>query len=394
MPRRIGIGVIGMGWMGVQHSRSYRQIAERFPDCSLQPRLIACADDSKSRAQDAQNRLGFERCTTEWLSVVNDPEIEVINIASPNFFHLEMAKASAKAGKHIFCEKPVGRNPEETAAIEQAAREAGVLTFVGYNYRWAPLVQYARKLIQDGRLGKLTHYRGRFFAGYATNPHGVLSWRFQQELGGLGASGDLLSHVIDMAHMIAGPIQRVVGNAETFITERPLPIPGVGTHFSLGGDGPKGKVTNEDYAGALVRFTNGAQGTLEACRVIKGPQCQMAFEVHGTNGALSWDFERMNELQLSFSGGDNASGGYVRILSGPEHPFHLRFNPGPGIGLSYEDLKTIEAFQFLTSIAEGKQGEPGFADSLEVSKVQAALQRSWQSGNWQEVRAIPVEAKF
>jgi predicted dehydrogenase len=286
MPRSIGIGVIGMGWMGVQHSRSYLQIAERFPDCGLQPRLVACADDVKSRAQDAQNRLGFERSTTEWLSVVNNPEIEVINIASPNFFHLEMAKASAKAGKHVFCEKPVGRSPEETAAIEQAARKAGVLTFVGYNYRWAPLVQYARKLIQEGRLGKLTHYRGRFFAGYATNPQGVLSWRFQQELGGLGASGDLLSHVIDMAHMIAGPIQRVVGNAETFITERPLPIPGVGP-VSLGRRS-QGKVTNEDYAGALVRFTNGAQGTLRPA-VIKGPQCQMAFEVHGTNGALSWD---------------------------------------------------------------------------------------------------------
>lgn len=394
MPRSIGIGVIGMGWMGVQHSRSYRQIAERFPDCALLPRLVACADDVQSRAKDAQDRLGFERCTTEWQSLLSDPEIEVINIASPNFFHLEMAKASAKAGKHIFCEKPVGRSPEETAVIEQAARKAGVLTFVGYNYRWAPLVQYARKLIQDGRLGKLTHYRGRFFAGYATNPQGVLSWRFQQELGGLGASGDLLSHVIDMAHMIAGPIQRVVGNAETFITERPLPIPGVGTHFSLGGDGPKGKVTNEDYAGALVRFRNGAQGTLEACRVIKGPQCQLAFEVHGTNGALSWDFERMNELQLSLAGGENASGGYVRVLSSPEHPFHLRFNPGPGIGLSYEDLKIIETFQFLTSIAEGKQSEPGFADSLEVAKVQAALQRSWQSGSWQEVRAIPVDANL
>src|SRR5258706_12895595 len=116
MSRSIGIGVIGMGWMGVQHSRSYRQIAERFSDCRLQPRLVACADDVKSRARDAQKRLGFERCTTEWQSVITDPEIEVINIASPNFLHLEMAKASAKAGKHIFCEKPVGRNPEETAA--------------------------------------------------------------------------------------------------------------------------------------------------------------------------------------------------------------------------------------------------------------------------------------
>ena len=195
-----------------------------------------------------------------------------------------------------------------------------------------------------------------------------------------------------MAHMIAGPIQRLVGNAETFITERPLAAPGVGTHFSVSGEGPKGDVTNEDYASALVRFTNGAQGALEACRVIQGPRCQMAFEVHGTKGALSWDFESMNELQLSLSGGEAGSEGYVRVLSGPEHPFHVCFNPGPGIGLSYEDLKTIEAHQFLASIAAGKQGEPGFAESLAVAKVLAALQRSWQSGIWEEVRAILEES--
>jgi predicted dehydrogenase len=382
-----------MGWMGTLHSHSYRPVAERFEDCGLKPCLVSCADEVESRAQEARDRLGFQRSTTDWRRVIDDPEVEVINITSPNFLHLEMAKAVASAGKHIFCEKPVGRNPEETAAIERAAREAGVLTFVGYNYRWAPLVQYAQKIIQEGQIGSITHYRGRFFAGYASNPQAVLSWRFQKELSGFGATGDILSHAIDMAHMIAGPIQRVVGNVETFIRERPLPVPGVGTHFSLGGDGPKGKVTNEDYVGALVRFSNGAQGTLEACRVIKGPQCQLAFEVHGTKGALSWDFERLNELQLLLTSTDNPSGGYARVLSWPQHPFHARFNPGPGIGLGYEDLKTIEAFQFLTSIAEGKQGVPGFSESLEVAKVQAALQRSWKSGSWQEVQAIPVDAK-
>jgi predicted dehydrogenase len=386
MARVIGIGVIGMGWMGVQHSRSYRQIAERFPESNVQARLVVCADDVEARAREARERLGFERYVTDWRAVMADPHVEVVNIASPNFLHREMAQAAAAAGKHIFCEKPVGRNPGETAAIERSAREAGVLTFVGYNYRWAPLVQYARTLIADGRLGKLTHYRGRFFAGYASHPQAVLSWRFQKELGGLGAAGDLLSHVTDMAHVIAGPIGRLVGNSETFIAERPLATHGAGTHFSLGGDGPKGKVTNEDYVGALVRFANGAQGTLEACRVINGPLCQMAFEVHGTRGALSWDFERMNELQLSLSGGDGPHG-YVRVLSGPEHPFHARFNPGPGIGLSYEDLKTIEAHQFLKSVATGKQGEPGFAESLEVAKVLAALERSWKSGGWEDVRA-------
>ncbi len=379
-----------MGWMGVQHSRSYLQIPQRFPEDHIEPRRIICADDVEARASAARQSLGFRRSTTDWRAVIADPDVEVVNIASPNFLHLEMAQAAAAAGKHIFCEKPVGRNPVETAAIEKAARQAGVLTFVGYNYRWAPLVQYARKLIQEGRLGRLTHYRGRFFAGYASHPQAVLSWRFDKELGGLGTAGDLLSHAIDMAHMIAGPIEQLVGNAETFIRQRPLATPGAGTHFSLGGDGPKGDVTNEDYASALVRFANGVQGMLEACRVIQGPRCQMAFEVHGTQGALSWDFESMNEMQLFFTGGDAASAGYVRVLSGPEHPFHTRFNPGPGIGLSYEDLKTIEAHEFLSSIAAGKQSEPGFAQSLAVAQVQSALQRSWDSERWERVGPISI----
>jgi predicted dehydrogenase len=383
MPQ-IGIGVIGMGWMGVQHSRAYRQIAERFPGSDLRPSLIACADNVESRAREARDRLGFQTYTTEWEQVIAHPAVEVVNIASPNFLHLEMVQAAAAAGKHILCEKPVGRNPDETAAIERAARKAGVLTFVGYNYRWAPLVQYARQLIAEERLGRLTHYRGRFFAGYASNPHAVLSWRFQRELGGLGTVGDLLSHVIDMAHFIAGPIDRLVGNVETFVKERPSAAPGAGTHFSLG-SGPSRDVTNEDYAGAIVRFSDGAQGTLEACRVIQGPRCQMAFEVHGTKGALRWDFEKMNEMQLFLAGDDPESEGYVRVLSGPSHPFHVHFNPGPGIGLSYEDLKTIEAYQFLTTVATGTQGVPGFSEALSVAIVQAALQRSLRTGSWEQV---------
>ena len=184
MTRTIGIGVIGMGWMGTVHSRSYRQIPIRFQDCDIQPRLVICADEVEARAREAQTFLGFERYATDWRQVIADPEVELVNITAPNNMHLEIASAAAEAGKHIFCEKPVGRNPQETAAIEDAARRAGVLTCVGYNYRWTPLVQYARQLIEEGRLGRLTHYRGRFFAGYASNPHAVLSWRFQREVAG------------------------------------------------------------------------------------------------------------------------------------------------------------------------------------------------------------------
>jgi predicted dehydrogenase len=386
MSRTIGIGVIGMGWMGQVHSRSYRQIMQRFPDSPLQLRLVICADDAEARLQEAQRSLGFERQTTDWKRVIEDPDVEIVNIATPNHLHLEIVELAAKAGKHVFCEKPVGRNPQETVAIEQAARQAGVMTFVGYNYRWAPLVQYGRKLIQEGTLGELTHYRGRFLAGYASNPRAVLSWRFQQELAGLGVLGDLMSHVIDMAHLMAGPIRKVVGMNHTFIPERPPAAAGHGTHFTVSTEGATGRVTNEDYAGTLVEFVNGARGTLEVCRIISGPRCQMAFEVHGTRGALKWDFERMNELELCLSEGESARQGYTRVLSGPEHPFHAQFNPAPGTGLGYDDLKVIEAYQFLTSIARGQLGEPSFSDALAVANVQTAIIRTWETGAWENVR--------
>lgn len=390
MERTIGIGVVGMGWMGTVHSRSYRQIPDRFPEAGIHPRLVICGDDIESRAREAQCRLGFENYTTHWREVIGHPDVEVVDINAPNSFHVEMVRAAAEVGKHVACEKPVGRGPKETCEIEAVARHAGVLTFTGYNYRWAPLVQYARRLVQTGRLGKITHYRGRFFAGYAADPKAVLSWRFQRSLAGSGALGDIVSHVVDMAHFLVGAIQDVVSTSETFIRQRPLATPGLGTHFTTATAGsPLGEVTNEDYVGALVRFANGARGTFEACRVITGPKNQMAFELHGTGGALSWDFERMNELNL-FLRDSPEHDGYTRICSGPDHPFHANFSPVPGNSLSYEDLKAIEAFQFLSCVKDGVQREPGFREALAVAEVQAAMSRSWDSGTWERVRTIDL----
>ncbi len=386
MTRSIGIGVIGMGWMGQVHSRSYRQITDRYRDTNIQPQLVICADEVQARSTEAQARFGFRTSTSDWREVIADPEVEAISITAPNHLHLPIAEAAAQQGKHIYCEKPVGRSPQETAQIEAAARQMNVLSLVGYNYRWPPLVQYARELIRDGKLGQLTHYRGRFLVGYASHPQGVLSWRFQHELAGLGALGDLMSHVIDMAHMLIGPVSEVIGNKHTFIPERPVATAGEGTHFSVSTGGRLEPVTNEDYVGALVRFANGVQGTFEVCRVISGSKCQMAFEVHGTKGALKWDFERMNELSVFLP--EEVPGchdGFVRIASGPSHPSHARFNPGPAVGLGYDDLKLIEASQFLRSISSGEQREPGFTEALAVAQVQAAIIRSWERARWEEV---------
>jgi predicted dehydrogenase len=388
MAKTIGIGVIGMGWMGMVHSRAYRQIPDRFYDGGIEPRLIVCADDVEARAQKTRPMFGFERHTTDWREVIADPQVEVVNIAAPNYLHLEMVQAAAQAGKHIFCEKPVGRSPEETAEIERLARAAGVLTFVGFNYRWVPLVQYTAQLIRDGRLGTITHYRGRFFTMYGSNPKGLLTWRFERALAGLGTLGDIMSHVVDMASLLIGPVKRVVSNTHTFIQRRPLAVPGEGTAFSVGGEAdPIGEVTNEDYVSALVQFESGVQGTFEVCRAIFGPKCELAFQLNGTNGAVSWNFERMNEMDLFLPEGDEAHDGYTRVVAGPRHPFYGRFYPGDGIGMGYDDLKTIEAYQFLRSVVDGRQGEPGFREALAVADVQAAMQRSWESGGWEEVRS-------
>lgn len=386
MTRSIGIGIIGMGWMGEAHSRSYRAIGDRFHGSGIEPRLLICADPLEQRARDAQARFGFERYTTDWRDVIADPAVEVVNVAAPNGSHLEINRAAALAGKHILCEKPVGKQPGQTIESADLAREAGVLTFVGYNYRWAPLVQYARELVADGKLGRLTHYHGRFLNGYAGDPNGFLSWRFEEQHG-LGTLSDLMSHVIDMAHMLAGPIVEVVADQETFIRQRPIPRPGSGTHYDTGSpDDPRGDVTNEDYVGALVHFAGGTRGMLEACRIINGAKCDMSFEIHGTRGAIKWSMERMNELQLQWrNDAEPAQDGFTTLLSGPAHPYHRHFNPGWGVNLGYDDLKVIEAFTFLQSIVDGRQGQPGFEEARAVAEVQQAVMRSWDSRRWESV---------
>lgn len=383
----IGIGIIGMGWMGTVHSRSYRAVADRFHDKGVRARLVVCADDVEARAIRAKEVFDFESCTTDWRQVIANPDVQVVNIATPNYLHLEIVREATVANKHIFCEKPVGRTPEETAEIARLAQAAGVLSFVGFNYRWAPLVQYAQQLIGSGKLGEITHFRGRFFAMYASDPMSQLSWRFQYDKSGSGVLGDIMSHVVDMALMLAGPVRRVSSHQNTFIKERPLPTLGQGTHFTGGKvTDPTGEVSNEDYVGTLAEFANGAQGTFEVCRVIYGPKCELAFEINGTKGALKWNFERMNEMELYLPDETGGHEGFVRIVAGPDHPFHKRFNPGPGVGLGYEDLKVIEAYHFLQSVADGEQRPPGFQEALEVAAVQSAMVRSWRSGTWETVR--------
>lgn len=385
MNRRVGIGVVGFGWMGQAHSRSYRNIPVYFPEARIKPELVAVADTVPERIAIATENFGFASGTADWQEMLDRDDIDVIDITAPTKMHREVAEAVAAAGKHMFCEKPVGDNPQATAAIEKAARDAGVVSGCGYNYRWAPMVQYTRQLIDEGRLGELTHYRGRFFSMYGRDRLGVLSWRFMKEHSEFGSLADIMSHAIDMAHFLVGPIKRVVATREIFIKERPLPKPGEGTHYDSGAPGdPTGPVSNEDYVGALVEFENGVRGTLEADRSIFGPQSQMAFELNGSRGAASWDHEKLNQLLL-YLPEEQPTDGFVEVLSGGDYFHQSNFVPGGGNSIGYEDLKTIEALEFLRAVLGERESDPSFAAAVEVANVMDAMVRSWDSDGWEDV---------
>jgi predicted dehydrogenase len=386
MRKDIGIGMVGLGWMGQVHTRGYRRLLDHYPECPLKPRLVTVADVVEDRARDSAERLGYESWTTDWREVIEHPDVEAVSIAAPNYLHREIAVAAARAGKHIWLEKPCGRIPAETYDIGRAVEEAGVKSMIGLMYRNVPAVVYAKELIAAGELGEITHYRGYFLADYASDPNGALTWRYKQEGAGLGVLGDIMPHTVDMAQNLLGPIESVSAQRETFIRERPEVPEGMGTgHFVVEG-GEMGTVENEDYVSGLVRFDNGARGTLENSRVCVGPHVRMSFEINGTRGALSWDFQRLNELEL-YRLDATGDQGYRTVFTAPGMGDFGNFQPGAGISMGYDDLKVTEAYNFLSSIAEDRQREPGMREIVSAMQVVEAMDRSCDTGIWEAVSA-------
>ena len=383
----VGVGLIGAGWMGGVHAAAYRHLAEHYPELEFEPRLVVVADPLEERAQAMAARYGFERWTTDPSEVIAAPDVDAVSLATTNDAHLPLALDLVAHGKHFWGEKPLGRYPAETVQIAAAATAANLRTLVGYNYRHAPAVVHARELIASGELGDVRTYRGVFLVDYASHPQRALSWRFSRTLSGLGVLGDLMSHVVDMAQFLAGPINAVTAEGEIQIPRRPRAAAGAADQFSIA-EGELGEVENEDYVAALARFNNGAKATFEVSRVNVGHPVQMAFEVRGTRGALAWDYERMGELQLY--GADGADHGFRRVLAGPGHGDFVRFQPDTGNAMSYNDLKVIEARLFLGSIINGVDAIPSAREALATAEVLEAMRRSFGSDHWETVAPIEM----
>jgi predicted dehydrogenase len=391
MERQLGIGVIGLGWMGRVHTTAYKRVLEHFPDLGVRPRLVVAADVSAERRHHAE-LMGFERTTGDWRAVIEDPAVDVVSVTTPNALHREIATAVVEAGKHLWVEKPVGRGVDETIAVAEAARRAGVVNAVGFCYRFAPAVDHARRLIAAGAIGDVNHYRGVFLADYANRPDSAASWRFFREDAGSGVLGDLMAHVVDLTHVLVGPIDRLSGRTATMIPQRPRLEVGVGTHFSRVETDDLVDVENEDWAGALVEFEGGTLGSLEASRVVVGPRVRLRVEVHGTEGALAWELERMNELERSQLPADGSDEGYTTVFAGPGHGEFGAFQPGAGIPMGYDDLRVIEASTVLAGVRDGEQRGPGLDDMIATAHVLHAIERSDASGGWESARDAAVAA--
>jgi predicted dehydrogenase len=380
MVSTLGVAVVGFGWMGRVHTQAYVRVPHHFPQLSVRPELIAVADDVPGRAEEAADRYGFATAVRDWREIAADPRVGAVSIAAPNFLHREIGVAMAEAGKHIWIEKPVGLTAEDARAVADAVAKAGVQGTVGFNYRNAPAVAAARELIASGDIGTVTHVRIRLFSDYAAHPEGALTWRYERERGGSGVLGDLASHGVDLARFLLGEIESLVADTAVFIPERARPSGATAGHARATGGEP-GAVENEDYVNCLLRFTSGARGVLEACRVSVGEQNNYGFEVHGTKGAVLWDFRRMGELRVS-RGTVYQDQPVSTLYVGPGHGEFAAFQPGAANAMGYDDLKVIEAYHFLRSVAEGTAYGPTLDDAVHSAAALDAMSRSAERRAW------------
>lgn len=376
----IKVGVIGFGWMGRLHSRAYSRVGQHFPDLPLRPQLVAVADSAgDDRLQQAAAAYGFTAVYDRWQDLIASDEIDLVSITAPNYLHHEIGVAAARAGKHVWIEKPAGRNATETREIRDAVAAAGRQSAAGFNYRHAPAVQLARTMIKEGRLGRIEHLTVRLLADYAADPRAALSWRFEQAQAGSGVLGDLVSHGVDLARHLVGEITEVIADRATFIPQRHRGDPTADR--TVHGSGPVAPVENEDYVSALLRFADGSRGVLESSRVAVGEQCTYGFEVHGDQGALAWDFRRMGELRVC-TGQDYLDAGYLTRFVGPGDGDLAAFQPGSGVAMSFDDLKIIEARQLIMAIASGTPMGPTLDDAVAAADLVAAMERSAREGRW------------
>jgi predicted dehydrogenase len=355
----IGVGMLGYAFMGKAHSNAFRKLEYMAWPPPLVPRLVAIAGRNEEAVAEAARRYGYERWTTDWHDIVTDERIGLFDNGGPNSLHAEPTIAAAEAGKHVLCEKPLGRTAEEGFEVWQRVAATGVKHLCGFNYRFVPAVRLARELIGEGALGEIRHFRGRYLQDWGDDPT-LDTWRFDPNAAGSGALGDLGTHVIDLARYLVGELKTVSGFVRTFLPGRRV----------------------DDALEAAVEFERGAVGTVEGTPLALGRRNALQWEINGSDGSLAFDMERMNELEV-FVAGEDRTRGFRRVLvTETKHPFMDLWWP-PGHIVGWGDTFMHEAVHLLRAIAEDSDVAPHgatFEDGYRASEIAEAIVRSGETG--------------
>ena len=382
MPKYINVGLVGYQFMGKAHSHAYKDMAFFFPDAEAYPVMKAICGRNEEAVRKAAERFGWESYETDWRRLVERDDIDLVDISSPGDTHHDIAIAAAEAGKHVFCEKPLANNLKEAREMLEAVRKAGVKHMVAFNYRRVPAVVLAKRLIDEGKIGKVYHWRAVYLQDWIIDPDFPLVWRLQKDKAGSGPHGDLNAHIIDLARYLVGEITEVVGMCETFVKERPL-VEEVEAGLGARAGAKKGEVTVEDAMLFLARFENGALGSFEATRFAGGRKNYNRFEINGSKGSIVFNLERLNELEF-YSREDEAHvQGFRTILvtDGQNHPYISAWWPAGHI-IGWEHTFVHEVYDLMNAIARDEMPQPDFADGVRTQEVLEAVMKSVEERSW------------
>lgn len=377
--RTLNIGLIGYGFMGRAHSNAYHKV-NHFFDLDYRPVLKAVCGRDRAQAERFAERWGWQSVETDWRRLIERDDIDAVDIGGPNAMHRDVAVAAAEAGKIVLCEKPLARDLAEAEAMVDAVERAGVVNFVWFNYRRVPAVALAKQIVDEGRLGRVYHYRGCYLQDWVINPDlpqgGPTLWRLQKDIAGSGVLGDLLTHAVDLSYWLNGPIDSLAATLETFVKERP-------DHAS----GERRPVLVDDACALAVRFVNGALGTFESSRYARGRKNQNAFEINGADGSLAFDLEDPQRLWFLDHNDPAHLQGWRHIhVSASEHPYCANWWP-PGTTLGYEHTFVNALADLLQGLQDGRDVQPNFRTALYAQRVCDAVERADAERRWVDVEA-------
>ncbi len=374
----LGVGLIGTGYMGKCHALAWNAVAPVFGDVE-RPRLAVLAEASQELADKRAREFGFERATGDWRALVADPAVDVVSVTTPNAFHPDMAIAALAAGKHVWCEKPMATNLADSERMLAAARASGTVAALGYNYIQNPVIRLIRRLLDEGRIGEVNHVRLEMDEDFMADPEELFYWK-SEATSGHGALDDFGVHALSLIWTLFGGVRRVCGHMAKPYADRPLR------------DGGRRAVETCDIATALIELENGASGVIALNRSAWGRKGRIVVQLFGSKGAVVYDQERMNEVQLYTTDLPKETQGFRTILTGPHHPPYDRFIPAPGHGLGFNELKIIECRQLIGRIRGEAATLIGFEDGIRIERTVDAIARSAHAGTWMDVASGEARA--